>query len=215
MNMIKQNYQLALDKLLKNLPQGKKPRLLLHACCAPCSSYVLEYLTQYFSITLFYYNPNIFPEEEYTKRVWEVKRLLQEMPLSSSVQFLPGNYDPKRFFEMAKGMENLPEGGERCFQCYRLRLQETAQTAKEGGFDYFASTLSISPYKNAQKLNEIGFELAKQYGVAWLPSDFKKHGGYQRSIVLSHQYSLYRQNYCGCIYSAAESARRREGKCSR
>lgn len=208
--MVKQNYQLALDKILSSLPQESRPRLLLHACCAPCSSYVLEYLSRYFSITLLYYNPNISPKEEYDKRVREVKRLLQEMPLDSPVQFLPGPYHPEKFFAMAKGMENLPEGGERCFSCYRLRLEQAAQAAKAGGYDYFATTLSISPHKNAQKLNEIGFALAEKYGVAWLPSDFKKRGGYQRSIVLSHEYHLYRQNYCGCVYSAAEAARRRE-----
>ncbi|MCH4238710.1 MAG: epoxyqueuosine reductase QueH [Oscillospiraceae bacterium] len=208
--MVKQNYQLALDKILSGLSQERRPRLLLHACCAPCSSYVLEYLSQYFSITLFYYNPNISPKEEYDKRVREVERLLREMPLDSPVQFLPGPYHPEKFFAMAKGMENLPEGGERCFSCYRLRLEQAAQAAKADGYDYFATTLSISPHKNAQKLNEIGFALAEKYGVAWLPSDFKKRGGYQRSIVLSHDYHLYRQNYCGCIYSAAEAARRRE-----
>jgi predicted adenine nucleotide alpha hydrolase (AANH) superfamily ATPase len=208
--MVKQNYQLALDKILSSLSQERRPRLLLHACCAPCSSYVLEYLSQYFSITLFYYNPNISPKEEYDKRVREVERLLREMPLDSPVQFLPGPYHPEKFFAMAKGMENLPEGGERCFSCYRLRLEQAAQAAKADGYDYFATTLSISPHKNAQKLNEIGFALAEKYGVAWLPSDFKKRGGYQRSIVLSHDYHLYRQNYCGCIYSAAEAARRRE-----
>lgn len=210
--MIKQNYQLELDKLLAGLPAGSRPRLLLHACCAPCSSYCLEYLAQYFDITLFYYNPNISSGEEYTKRVNEVQRLLREMPLAAPVHFSAGRYDPERFFAMAKGMETLPEGGERCFSCYRLRLAEAAQAAKAGGFDYFTTTLSISPHKNAQKLNEIGQELAAQAGVRWLPSDFKKRGGYQRSIVLSHQYSLYRQNYCGCVYSAAAAARRRKGE---
>jgi predicted adenine nucleotide alpha hydrolase (AANH) superfamily ATPase len=207
----KQNYQLALDKVLQNLPQGKKPRLLLHACCAPCSSYVLEYLSAYFAITLFYYNPNISSQEEYDKRVAEVRRLLREMPLPTPVQFLPGRYDPERFFAAIKGLENLPEGGERCFICYRLRLSEAAKAAKAGGFDYFATTLSISPHKNAQKLNEIGAELAETTGIAWLPNDFKKRGGFQRSILLSHQYHLYRQNYCGCVYSAAEAARRLKG----
>lgn len=208
--VIKQNYQLELDKVLADLPAGTHPRLLLHACCAPCSSYVLEYLAQYFDITLFYYNPNISSKEEYSKRVQEVQRLLREMPLSAPVHFLAGRYDPERFFVMAKGMENLPEGGERCFACYRLRLTEAADAAKEGHFDWFTTTLSISPHKNAQKLNEIGIELAEKAGVHWLPSDFKKRGGYQRSIVLSHQYNLYRQNYCGCVYSAAEAKDRRE-----
>ncbi|ARP49454.1 epoxyqueuosine reductase QueH [Caproicibacterium lactatifermentans] len=208
--MQKQNYQLALDQVLRSLPPNRKPRLLLHACCAPCSSYVLEYLSPYFQITLFYYNPNISSKDEYEKRVAEVRRLLQEMPLPTPVSFLPGRYDPERFLAMAKGMETLPEGGERCFACYRLRLTEAAKAAKESSFDFFTTTLSISPHKNAQMLNQIGMELAETYGVTWLPGDFKKRGGFQRSIVLSQQYHLYRQNYCGCVYSAAEAARRRK-----
>ena len=212
--MMKKNYQLELDKVVTNLTENCHPRLLLHACCAPCSSYVLEYLSRFFDITLFYYNPNITSKEEYSKRVQEVQRLLQEMPLPAPVSFLAGRYDPERFFAMAKGMETLPEGGQRCFACYRLRLTEAAAAAKTGGFDWFTTTLSISPHKNAQKLNEIGLELAQQAGVRWLPSDFKKRGGYQRSIALSRQYSLYRQNYCGCIYSQTEADQRRKGDCS-
>lgn len=203
------NYQLALDRLLQEIPAGKKPRLLLHACCAPCSSYVLEYLSSYFAITLYYYNPNISPQEEYEKRVREVQRLLRELPEAGGVRFSEGPYDPERFAAIARGLEDLPEGCERCFRCYRLRLSQAAEAAKAGGFDYFCTTLSISPYKNAQKLNTIGEELAAAYGVAWLPSDFKKRGGYQRSIALSHTYGLYRQNYCGCIYSATQARRKR------
>lgn len=201
------NYQLQLEEVLKAIPpDAPKPRLLLHACCAPCSSYVLEYLAARFDITLFYYNPNIAPRAEYEKRVAEVRRLLRQMPAAAGVRFLPGPYDPARFTAMARGLEDLPEGGERCFRCYRLRLEQAARAAREGGFGYFCTTLSISPYKNAQKLNEIGQALAAQYAVAWLPSDFKKRGGYQRSIALSRAYGLYRQNYCGCAYSAAAAA---------
>ena len=196
------NYQKILDKKIEEITSnGRTPSLLLHACCAPCSSYVLEYLADFFNITIFYYNPNITEEAEYRKRVTEEQRLISQMPLKNSVSFLEGKYDPERFFEMTKGMENIPEGGERCFKCYRLRIAETADIAKEKGFDYFTTTLSISPLKNAQKLNEIGGEEAERVGVPYLFSDFKKREGYKRSIQLSAQYGLYRQNYCGCIYS--------------
>lgn len=196
------NYGKLLDATLLALEkEGKVPSLLLHACCAPCSSYVLEYLASHFDITVFYYNPNIYPENEYEKRVKEIQRLIAEMPLARMVRFLEGEYDPNTFFEMAKGLEKVEEGGERCFKCYRMRLRESARVAKEKGFDYFTTTLSISPLKNAAKLNEIGGELASEYGVPYLFSDFKKKGGYQRSIELSAEYSLYRQNFCGCVYS--------------
>lgn len=202
------NYQRVLDGTLKNLTgDGKIPSLLLHACCAPCSSYVLEYLSQYFDITVFYYNPNISPQEEYDKRVAELARLIKEMPLAGNVKLQTGAYEPERFFAMAKGLEEVPEGGERCFACYRLRLTEAAKAAAEGGFDYFTTTLSISPLKNAEKLNEIGRELSDAYGVAYLYSDFKKRNGYQRSVELSQEYRLYRQDYCGCVYSRAERER--------
>ena len=177
------------------------PKLLLHSCCAPCSSYVLEYLSPYFHICDFYYNPNISPKREYEERKEELMRLIQEMSLQEKVTFLEGTYEPEKFFEMAKGLEGLPEGGERCFKCYEMRLRESAKIAKEQGADYFATTLTISPLKNAQKLNEIGEAIAKEYGVAYLPSDFKKKNGYKRSIELSTQYELYRQNYCGCVFS--------------
>lgn len=195
----RQNWQRKLDKTIEGL-EGRKS-LLLHACCAPCSSYVLEYLTEFFDISLLYYNPNIFPESEYLKRVEQVKKLLSEMPLKSSVRLVEGRYDPKEFFELSKGLETVPEGGERCFKCYRLRLEEAAREAKKGGFDYFTTTLSISPHKNADKLNEIGEELEGQYGVKYLYADFKKKNGYKRSIELSRVYGLYRQDYCGCVFS--------------
>ena len=203
-NMNKRNYQKELDVLLEHLEKETlRPKLLLHACCAPCSSYVLEYLSRYFSIVLFYYNPNISPQEEYEKRVAEVRRLLQEMPLAGPVTLTLGDYEPERFFDLAKGHEAEPEGGDRCTLCYRLRLTEAAQAAKDLACDYFTTTLSISPYKNAEKLNTIGAELAKEYGVPYLFSDFKKRNGYKRSIELSREYHLYRQNYCGCVYSSA------------
>lgn len=190
------NWQKMLDRIIEGIKERKT--LLLHACCAPCSSYVLEYLTEFFDISLLYYNPNIFPEEEYRKRIEEVKRLLAEMPLKSSVKLIEGRYEPQEFFDIAKGFETAPEGGERCFRCYRLRLEEAAREAKQGGFDYFTTTLSISPHKNARKLNEIGEELSGKYGVDYLYADFKKRNGYKRSIELSRIYGLYRQDYCGC-----------------
>lgn len=197
------NYQKKLEEIISNM-DGRKT-LLLHGCCAPCSSYVLEYLTEYFDITLLYYNPNIFPESEYNKRIDEVKRLISEMPLKSQVKLIEGEYKSEDFFDIAKGLEHLPEGGERCFKCYRLRLEEAAKAAKEGGYDYFSTTLSISPHKNAEKLNEIGQELEEKYGVKYLYADFKKREGYKRSIELSRIYGLYRQNYCGCIYSKQQA----------
>ncbi|MDD5952810.1 MAG: epoxyqueuosine reductase QueH [Oscillospiraceae bacterium] len=203
----KRNYQRELDDIIKGLHQ-RVPTLLLHSCCAPCSSYVLEYLSQFFAITVFYYNPNIYPSEEYDRRVLEQQRLIGELSCVHPVSFVEGPYDTDRFYEMAKGMEALPEGGERCFSCYRLRLEQAAALAKAGGFDYFTTTLSISPHKNAQKLNEIGQELAEKYGVAHLPSDFKKKEGYKRSIELSREHHLYRQDYCGCVFSKAEAERR-------
>lgn len=200
------NYQKELDSLIESLGKEQKvPTLLLHSCCAPCSSYVLEYLSNYFQITVFYYNPNIYPEEEYRKRVEELKRLIAEIPLKHEVEFLEGKYDSDRFFALSKGLEQQEEGGERCFRCYKLRLNEAAALCREGNYNYFTTTLSISPYKNAEKLNEIGEELANKYGVHYLNSDFKKRGGYQRSIQLSRQYDLYRQNYCGCVFSKTQA----------
>ena len=196
------NYQKELEKLIDRLQkENQVPRLLLHSCCAPCSSYVLEYLSNYFEITVFYYNPNIFPENEYTKRILEQQMLIDDMKMKYPVSFLAGNYDRERFFEMAAGLEHLREGGERCFKCYELRLEEAAKFAKNGGFDYFTTTLSISPMKNAEKLNEIGTKIGKKYDVSYLQSDFKKKNGYKRSIELSKTYGLYRQDYCGCEFS--------------
>ncbi len=207
--MQNRNYQKELEKLIeKQQRDGEKPSLLLHSCCAPCSSYVLEYLAPYFTICDFYYNPNISPKKEYEDRKEELVRLIREMGLSTEVTFLEGTYQPEDFFAMAKGLEDLPEGGERCFKCYEMRLRESAKIAKEHGADYFATTLTISPLKNAQKLNEIGEKLAEEYGVKYLPSDFKKKNGYKRSVELSAQYELYRQNYCGCIFSKVQSENR-------
>lgn len=237
MNSVR-NYQKELDIIIEDirhkasdLEEYEPPRLLLHSCCAPCSSYVLEYLRRFFRITVFYYNPNISMEEEYIKRVAEQKRLIAEYneslkqgPHSQAelqqdviaesqlkmeneagtaypIEIIEGDYEPELFFETVKGLEECQEGGERCFACYELRLGKTSQVAKDGNFDYFTTTLTISPLKNAPKLNEIGERLSAECGIKWLPSDFKKKGGYQRSIELSKEYELYRQNYCGCVYS--------------
>ncbi len=206
--MQNRNYQKELEKLIeKQQRDGVKPSLLLHSCCAPCSSYVLEYLAPYFTIWDFYYNPNISPKKEYEDRKEELVRLIKEMGLSTQVTFLEGTYQPEDFFAMAKGLEDLPEGGERCFRCYEMRLKESAKIAREQGAEYFATTLTISPLKNAQKLNEIGEKLAEEYGVKYLPSDFKKKNGYKRSVELSAQYELYRQNYCGCVFSKLQAER--------
>lgn len=196
------NYQKELDKVIECLSQQEKvPTLLLHSCCAPCSSYVLEYLSNYFGITVFYYNPNIYPDEEYEMRVREQQRFIRAFPAKHPIDFIEGAYDKERFYEMARGLEQVPEGGERCFQCYELRLREAGELAKARGFDYFTTTLSISPMKNAEKLNEIGLRLAEELGVAYLCSDFKKRNGYKRSTELSREYGMYRQDYCGCVYS--------------
>ncbi len=202
------NYQKQLDRLLENL-EGT-PSLLLHSCCAPCSSYVLEYLSNYFKITIFYYNPNITDKKEYEKRVTELKRLLKELKGKNEIHFIEGAYEPDRFFEMAKGLEEEKEGGSRCIKCYYMRLEEAAKEAKKRKFDYFTTTLSVSPYKKAEKLNEIGKILSDQYKVNYLYSDFKKKNGYKRSIELSKEYHLYRQDYCGCIYSKQERMSRYE-----
>ena len=194
------NYSNLLEnKIAEIKAKGEKPRLLLHACCAPCSSYVLEYLNEHFDITLYFYNPNISPKEEYVFRQAELIRLVGEMGLPITV--VSEKYSPEEFFEVSKGLEKEPEGGERCFKCYRLRLLKTAEYAKKNGFQFFTTTLSISPYKNAEKLNEIGGELSEKVGIDYLYSDFKKKNGYKRSIELSKEYNLYRQDYCGCIFS--------------
>ena len=198
--MQKINYQKQLDKIIENLGD-KVPSLLLHSCCAPCSSYCIEYLSQYFNITVLYYNPNIYPEAEYKKRKAEQKRLISEMKTKCPVEMLDCDFESEKFYEMAKGLEHCSECGERCFKCYHLRLEKTVQEAKENKFDYFTTTLTISPLKDSQKINEIGLELAEEYNIEWLPSDFKKKEGYKRSIELSKVYSLYRQDYCGCVFS--------------
>lgn len=234
------NYQKELEKILDTLEgQGSAaPRLLLHSCCAPCSSYCMEYLRKYFRITVFYYNPNITERAEYRKRVQEEIRLIEaynrqaeewredetmSKPDSGEtagldetdkqrqtkklhrIEIIEGDYEPDCFLELARGLEECKEGGVRCFRCYVLRLRKTAELARKKEFDYFTTTLTISPLKNVAKLNEIGERLAEECDVRWLPSDFKKRGGYQRSIELSKEYGLYRQNYCGCIYSKREA----------
>lgn len=203
--MNKINYQKELEKIIEEITAREKvPTLFLHSCCAPCSSYTLEYLSQFFEITVFYFNPNISPEQEFEKRFAEQKRLIEAMNFKNRVSLVKGEYDYGEFLEIARGLEDVKEGGARCFKCYRLRLEKTAKLAKEAGFDYFCTTLSISPLKNSQKINEIGFDVAEKYGIKWLASDFKKREGYKRSIELSNQYNLYRQNFCGCIFSKGE-----------
>ncbi len=197
-----ENYQRKLEILINNL--SGTPRLLLHCCCAPCSSYVLEYLSRFFEITCLFYNPNISPAEEYEKRAEELRRLISEQPHKNPESIIVEKYNPQDFFAAVKGYEHIKEGGERCFRCYRLRLEMAAKYAKEYNFDYFCSTLSISPLKNARKLNDIGEELSEIYKISHLPNDFKKKGGYKRSIELSAEYDLYRQNYCGCVFSKNE-----------
>ena len=204
--MNKVNYQKILDKEIEKITAlGEVPTLLLHSCCAPCSSYVIEYLSKYFKITVFYYNPNISPESEYIYRAKEQKRLINSMETKYKVNFSEGEYNPKEFYDTCKGVENAPEGGERCFRCFDLRLRKTAQKAREGGYDYFTTTLTISPLKNAQVINSIGKDISSVYGVKYLFSDFKKKEGYKRSIILSEEYNLYRQNYCGCVFSKQQS----------
>ncbi|MGN1320789.1 MAG: epoxyqueuosine reductase QueH [Acutalibacteraceae bacterium] len=202
---MKINYQIELENIIaEHQSKGETPTLFLHSCCAPCSSYVLEYLSQYFKITVFYYNPNIYPDDEYYKRVEEQKKFIERFPAKNKIDFVEGNFDKDRFYAMAKGLENVPEGGERCFLCYELRLREAAEYAKARNMDYFTTTLSISPLKNAEKLNEIGLNLANEYGIKYLVSDFKKKNGYKRSTELSRQYGMYRQDYCGCVFSKQE-----------
>jgi len=210
--MNKRNYQKELDALIEDIGINRvgecAPSLLLHSCCAPCSSYTLEYLCKYFRVTVLYFNPNIMRATEYEKRVKEQERLISALnekdETINKISFMAGRYEPREFVSAVKGMEEEPEGGKRCWVCYGLRLEEAVKIAKEGGYDYFCTTLSISPLKHADWLNEIGEEMAEKYGVKWLPSDFKKKGGYKRSIELSKEYDLYRQNFCGCEYSRRE-----------
>lgn len=205
------NYAKELERLIQKLQQeGKVPRLLLHACCAPCSSAVLEYLSQYFAITLLYYNPNIAPLEEYQKREAELRRLVSQMKFTHPVELLPCQYDGQAFVQAARGLKGEPEGGKRCEACFRLRLRYAAQEAARLRFDYYTTTLSISPMKNAPLLNQLGEEIGREFGVAHLPSDFKKKDGYKRSVQLSKEYDLYRQDYCGCAFSKAQRQREKE-----
>ena len=212
--MNRTNYQKQLEEVLKRMKEeGKRKRLLLHACCAPCSSYCLEYLREAFALTVFFYNPNLTEQEEYRRRVEEEKRLIALMNAqegSSQIEILEGRYEPERFLEAAKGLETCKEGGERCARCFALRLGETARVAAEGEFDFFTTSLTISPLKNSALLNRIGAQEGERYGVRFLPSDFKKNNGYLRSTQLSRLYDLYRQNYCGCIYSKVEASDRRQ-----
>ena len=209
--MNKENYQKKLEGIIEmHRAANEAPAVLLHSCCAPCSSYCIEYLCKYFRVTVFYYNPNISALEEYRKRAEEQKRLIaiynEEIDEGSreghGIDVIEGEYAASDFFDIAKGYEDCPEGGERCFRCYELRLERTArEAASRGKFSYFATTLTLSPLKNADKLNEIGARLGEKYEVEWLFSDFKNKNGYKRSIELSKEYGLYRQNYCGCVYS--------------
>ena len=195
---MKENYAKKLEEIINSL--DKKPKLLLHSCCGPCSSYVISYLRDYFDITVLYYNPNIFPYEEYVKRKEEQKKLLREMT-NDTVKLLDCDYDNDKYEEVIQGLESEPERGKRCTKCFLLRLEKTAIVGKDEGFDFFGTTLTVSPYKNAQLINRIGEKLANDYDIKWLYGDFKKNDGYKKSIELSKKYDLYRQNYCGCIYA--------------
>ena len=207
--MDKTNYQRMLDGIIEDITKRNLlPRLLMHSCCAPCSSYCLSYLAEYFSITVLYYNPNISPEEEYRKRVNEQQRLIRELPVKNHISFVEGEYEPLKFFHMAVGMDVMPVGGGCGCDGYAVRQRVAAGYALLHGFDYFTTTLSVSPHKNAQRLNETGLMLEKEYGVKYLVSDFKKKGGYQKSIQYSKEYNLYRQDYCGCVFSKKEREKR-------
>ena len=203
---MKQNYQKQMDAVVASLPQGERPRLLLQSCCGPCSSYVLEALTPYFRVTVLYYNPNIQPRAEYDLRLENQRKIIAALPTPSAVDILECDYDGEKYDAAVKGLEAEPEGGARCTVCFRLRLEETAKRASELGYDWFCTTLTVSPHKDAERLNQIGSTLGERYGVPFLPSDFKKREGYKRSIQLSKEYELYRQDYCGCLYSKSEEA---------
>src|SRR3712207_2509271 len=206
--VLKKNYQLELDKLINKIEGNNRvPSLMLHSCCGPCSSYVLEYLSEFFSITVFYYNPNIYPSEEYWYRVNEQQKIIDLTNAKNPIKMITGRYDTERFYNMARGMEDVKEGGSRCHRCYEMRLRETAEMAKKEGFDYFTTTLTISPHKDSQVLNKIAEDIACQIGVKNLPSDFKKKGGYKRSCEITREHGLYRQDYCGCVYSKMEMER--------
>ncbi len=202
------NYQLELDRIIEEINDSCVPTLLLHSCCAPCSTYVLEYLSKYFEITVYYYNPNIYPPEEFEYRMEEQSRFITEFmtnnPDVNPIHFVAGEYESDRFYEVSKGLENEPERGKRCTECFKLRLTESAKLAALEGFDFFTTTLSISPHKDAELLNTLGEEIAKEYGIKYLYSDFKKKGGFLRSTEISKEYNMYRQDYCGCVFSYRE-----------
>lgn len=198
--MNKINYQKELEKTIATF-DGNVPTLLLHSCCAPCSSHCIEYLSSFFNITVYYYNPNIYPDEEYAYRAKEQQRLIREMPTVNPVKYIDESFNSRDFYDYVKGLEKEPEGGKRCEKCFELRLERTAKKANELDFNFFTTTLTISPLKNAEIINKIGLDMSKKYSVSWLPSDFKKKEGYKRSIQLSKEYNLYRQDYCGCVFS--------------
>jgi len=199
------NYQKRLEEILKKIESSDRiPKLLLHACCAPCSSYVLEYLSNYFEITVYYYNPNIHPETEYSRRINELKNFIKEYKTKNKVYLVEENYDPKEYFNQIKGLEDLGERSKRCYNCYKFRMEKAVEYSKNNSFDYFTTTLSISPYKNSDWINEIGSMLENKYNIKYLYADFKKKNGYKRSLELSKEYGLYRQDYCGCVYSRQE-----------
>lgn len=202
------NYDLKLKEIISKLPSNNIPKLLLHACCGPCSSYVLSYLTEYFDITILYYNPNIYPVSEYERRRDEAIKLIHEMPFKHKVDFIEIPYDDTSYYDAIKGLENLGERSNRCYNCYKLRLTEAAIYAKNNNYDFFTTTLSISPYKNASWLNKIGEDLEQEVGVKYLYADFKKNDGYKKSLEFSKQYNLYRQDYCGCKFSYLERKNR-------
>lgn len=218
--MNNRNYQKELDRLIEDITaKGVRPRLLIHSCCAPCSSYVMEYLSKYFDLTMFFYNPNMDSPEEYIKRANELRRLIDETGMSERIRLVISDYTPEDFDSIAVGHEQDPERGERCLRCYRLRLEKTASymqsynlTHSEEKYDYFATTLTLSPLKSAEALNDIALQLSEQYSVKCLETDFKKRGGYKRSIELSKEYGLYRQDYCGCRYSKRAAELRRASK---
>ena len=214
------NYYYFEEQLKTIKKEGKKPRLLLQACCCPCSSHCLEVLYGYFDITVFFYNPNIDELEEYNKRLEELRRFTREADFALDVKVVEGPYEPEKFYEMAKGREDLPERSERCYDCYKLRLSKTAEYAVENGYEYFSTTLSISPYKNSDWINEIGVDLEKEIrkqgkDLTFLFSDFKKKNGYKRSIELSEEYGLYRQDYCGCVFSKRDRDRKMSSSSSK
>lgn len=203
------NYQKELEKIIDNIKNSNKtPKLLLHACCGPCSSYCIEYLSKYFDITIIYYNPNIYPDTEYNRRLNELKKFINEIKLEKKIELIESRYNQDEYYKAVKGLEKLGERSKRCFACYKLRMEEAAKYASSNKYDYFTTTLSISPYKDAKWINEIGAELEKKYNIKYLYSDFKKRNGYKRSIELSKIYNMYRQDYCGCAYSYVENIKK-------